>query len=76
MVEDRLQDLESTTCGIFQIYLYQNLFNPDQNSKILSETKLNKNTVETLLNELFSLDDKENKIKMEEYANHLGVKIM
>ena len=76
MVEDRLQDLESATCGIFQIYFYQNLFNPDQNSKIQSETKLNKKTVETLLNELFSLDDKKNEIKMEEYVNHLGVKIM
>ena len=76
MVEDRLQDLESATCGIFQIYFYQNLFNPDQNSKIQSETKLNKKTVETLLNELFSLDDKKNEIKMEEYVNHLGLKIM
>ena len=76
MVEDRLQDLESATCGIFQIYFYQNLFNPDQNSKIQSETKLNKKTVETLLNELFSLDGKENQIKKEEYANHLGVKVM
>ena len=76
MVEDRLQDLESASCGIFQIYFYQNLFNPDQNSKIQSETKLNKKTVETLLNELISLDGKENQIKMEEYANHLGVKVM
>ena len=76
MVEDRSQDLESATCGIFQIYFYQNLFNPDQNSKIQRETKLNKKTVETLLNELFSLDDKKNEIKMEEYVNHLGVKIM
>ena len=76
MVEDRLQDLESATCGTFQIYFYQNLFNPDQNSKIQSETKLNKKTVETLLNELISLDGKENQIKMEEYANHLGVKVM
>ena len=32
-------------------------------------------TVETLLNELFSLDDRENEIKMEEYADELGVKI-
>ena len=34
MVEDRVQDLNSMTCGIFQIYFYNNLFNPDQNSKI------------------------------------------
>ena len=75
MIEDRLQDLDSSTCSIFQIYFYENLFNPDQNSKIQRETKLNKKTVEILLNELFSLDDRENEIKMEEYADHLGVTI-
>ena len=58
MVEDRLQDLESATCGIFQIYFYQNLFNPDQNSKIQGNSKLNKKTAETLLAEIFSLDEK------------------
>ena len=76
MMEDRLQDLDSGTCSIFQIYFYQNLFNPKENSKIQGETKLNKKTVKTLLNEIFSLDDKENEIKMEEYANHLGIKVM
>ena len=76
MVEDRLQDLESATCGIFQIYFYQNLFNPNENRKIQLEAKLNKKTVETLLNEIFTLDDKENEIKMEEYTDHLDVKIM
>ena len=75
MFEDRLQGLDSSTCGIFQMYFYENLFNPDQNSKIQSETKLNKKTVEILLNELFSLDNRENEIKMEEYVDHLGVKI-
>ena len=75
MVEDRIQDLDSTTCGIFQLCFYENLFNPDKNSKIQNESKLKKTTVETLLNELFSLDDRENEIKMEEYADELGVKI-
>ena len=28
MVEDCLQDLESGTCGIFQLYFYTNLFLP------------------------------------------------
>ena len=76
MVEDRLQDLDSATCGIFQIYFYQNLFNPEENSKIQGNAKLNKKTVETLLNEIFSLDDKENEIKMEEYANNLEINIL
>ena len=75
MVEDRIQDLESSTCGIFQLYFYENLFNPDENSKIQNETKLKKTTVETLLNELFSLDDKENEIKMNEHADKLGIEI-
>ena len=76
MVEDRLQDLDSATCGIFQIYFYQNLFNPEENSKIQGNAKLNKKTVETLLNEIFSLDDKENEIKMEEYAHNLDINIL
>ena len=32
-VEDILQDLDSVSCGIFQIYFDQNLFNPEENSK-------------------------------------------
>ena len=51
------------------------LVQSDKNSKIQNESKLKKTTVETLLNELFSLDDRENEIKMEEYADELGVKI-
>ena len=76
MVEDRLQDLDSSTCGIFQIFFYQNLFNPPENSKIQGETKLTEKTIETLLNEIFTLDDKENEIKMETYANNLDISIM
>ena len=43
MEEDRVQDLDYVTCGIFQIYFYDNLFNPDQNSKIQGKKRLNKN---------------------------------
>ena len=75
VVEDRIQDLNSSTCGIFQLHFYENLFNPDKNSKIQNENKLEKNTVEMLLKELYSLDDKENEIKMKEYADEIGVKI-
>ena len=34
MVEDRVQDFNSVTCSIFQIYFYYNLFNANENSKI------------------------------------------
>ena len=76
MVEDRLQDLDSATWGIFQIYFYENLFNPEENSKIQGNAKLNKKTVEILLNELFSHDDRENEIKMEDYADKLNINIL
>ena len=53
MVEDRLEDLSSMTCGIFQLYFYGNLFNPNENSKIQNFKRLNKRTIEALLNEIF-----------------------
>ena len=58
VVKDRVQDLNSATC-IFQLYFYDNLFNPEENSKIQNEMRLNKRTIETLLNELFVLDNQE-----------------
>ena len=58
-----------------KIFFYENLFNSDKNRKIQGETKLNKKTVEMLLNELFSSNDKENEIKMEEFAKNVGVKM-
>ena len=44
MVEDRVQDLNYVTCGVFQIYFYNNLFNPNKNSKIQDKKRLNKRT--------------------------------
>ena len=43
VVEDPIQDQDSVNCGIFQIYFYDSLLNPDKNSKIKNKTKLNKN---------------------------------
>ena len=42
MVEDRVQDLDSVTCEIFQLYFYENLFNPKESSSIQGNTKLTK----------------------------------
>ena len=43
-VEDRIQDLDPVTCSIFQIHIYNNLFNPNENSKTQNKAKLNKKT--------------------------------
>ena len=76
MVEDCIQDLDSDTCRIFQLYFYDNLFSPKENSSIQDNSKVTKKTVKTLLNELFSLDDQpSNEQKMEEYASEIGVTV-
>ena len=76
MVEDRLQDLDFSTCGIFQLYFYDNFFNPDENSKIQDKTKLNKKTIETLLNEIFVLDNQnKNEQTIRQYAQDIGINI-
>ena len=70
VVEDRIQDLDSVNCGISQIYYYDNLFNPDKKSKIQNKAKLNKKTIEILLNELFVLDSQQQNEKVINiYAN-------
>ena len=62
------------TCAIFQIYFYDNLFNPDEDSKIQNKKRLNKNTIETLLNKLFVLDEQEtNEATVRQYANEKNI---
>ena len=50
MVEDRVQDLDSVTCEIFHIYFYDDLVNVDQNSTMQGKKRLDKKTIEILLN--------------------------
>ena len=56
ILENQIQDLISPNCGQFQLYFYKNLFDPDEKSKILSHGTLNKSTLETIINEIFSTD--------------------
>ena len=70
MIEDRVQDLNSLTCGIFQIYFYD----PNENSKIQNKKRLNKRTIESLLNELFALDDQDrNEATIQQYADENNI---
>lgn len=70
MVEDRIQDLSSITCSIFQIYFYDNLFNP-------GKRKPNKKTIETLVNELLVLHDQEQQeATINEYVNDCDITII
>ena len=67
LVDDEIQDV-SKTCGLFQLYFYKNLFDPNENSKILNDEHLTKRTVETLLNEIFFTNKNENERKVAEFA--------
>ena len=52
--------MTSFNCGIFQLYFYKNLFDPDEKSKILNHENLNKHTIEVIFNEFFTRDVVEN----------------
>ena len=60
ILENTIQNLTTSTCGLFQLYLYKNLFDPDEKSKTLNHQRLTKNTLETRINEIFSTDVDEN----------------
>ena len=60
ILKNQIQDLTSPNCGQFQLYFYKNLFDPDEKSKIISHRTLNKSTLETIINEIFPSDIKEN----------------
>ena len=69
LLDDQLQDTNSDTCGFFStLFLHKNLFTPTLNSQILNEDKLNKQTIEKLFNEIFTLDKQENEQKVEKFA--------
>ena len=56
LVEDPVQNIASDYCGVFQLYFYVHLIGPNNDSKISDHETLSKNTVKTLLNELFLPD--------------------
>ena len=73
-VDDQLQKFDTSSCGNYQIYFYKNLFEPKKDSKIINNTKLTKRTIETLLNEIFSLNLEENKERVSEFSDIFSLK--
>ena len=60
ILENSVQNLLSATCGSFQLYIYKNLFDPYERSKILNHQRLTKNTSQTTINEISLTDVDEN----------------
>ena len=73
MLVDVIQEIYSDTCGLFQRYFYKNLFDPDENSKILNDEHLTKKTIETLSNEIFFTNKKENEHKVTDFAEEYNI---
>ena len=67
MLQDPIQKPATVTCGPFQLYFYENLFFPNENSKLHSYKKLTNTVLEALLNELFTLNTKNNEQTINQY---------
>ena len=65
-VGDQLQNTETDTCGIFQLFSYENLFSPSELSTII-------NTIWKLLNEILKLDRNVNKQRMQTFAQENNI---
>ena len=61
--------------GVFWLYFYENPFGPQHDSTIINRETLNKNTVQTLLNELFSLSKETNERILKEYIVNKNVEL-
>ena len=60
ILENTIESISKSSCSKFQLYFYKNLFDPDEKSKILNHENLNKKTLETKINRIFSTDVVEN----------------
>ena len=58
---------------MYQIYFYINLFNPLDNSSILSEKNLNKRAIKKLPNEIFLIDIQKNESRIEAFAQESNI---
>ena len=83
-MDGRRQGTEPQFCDLwhillkytFEIYFYDNLFNPNQASKIQNKKRLNKKTIEILLNEQFVLDNQQqNEAAIDRYVNEHAISV-
>ena len=73
LLQQPVQDLTSSNCGIFQLYFYKNLFEPNKKSKIINHENLKKRTIEVIFNETFSTDVNENEYLIKKFKNEYNL---
>ena len=67
IVEHPVQELTRSTCGLFQLYFYKDIFDPEEKSKLINYKTLNKRTIEAILNEIFTTGVNENEQVIENF---------
>ena len=73
ILEQPVQDLTSSNCGIFQLYFYKNFFEPNKKSKIINHENLKKRTIEVIFNETFSTDVNENEYLIKKFKDEYNL---
>ena len=57
------------------MYFFNNVFKTDKNSRIQKHNKLTEKTIETSINEIFTLDQEENEKAIQEYIELMNIKV-
>ena len=73
LVDNEIQEIYLDASGLFQLYFYKNLFDANENRKIVNDEHLTKKTFETLLNEIFSRNKNENQRKVAEFTEEYNI---
>ena len=68
-----MPETETDAYGVFQLYFHDNLFSPQYNSAIINHRNLAKNSVETILNEVFLLDKQMNEKTLETFIVNINI---
>ena len=74
LLEDNIQDINTNTCGPFQIYFYKNVFFQDSDSILHERKRLTYDVVQEFLKELFTTNTDENE-KITSTLNKKNIKI-
>ena len=64
-IDDQLQMIEKGMCATYQLYFYVYLFIILEDSRIINEKSLTKQTIEKLLNEILTTDRQESERRIE-----------
>ena len=67
ILEHPVQEITSSTCGLFQLHYYKNMLDSDEKSEIINHETPNKKTIEQILNEIFSTDVNQNEHEIENF---------